>query len=147
MELRAATFIGHGNCMELSQAILEDAVEAIIKEGYKVFLNGGMGQFDLKCAGCLSRLKRRYADIQSILVIPYLSYRVVQPELFDEIIHPEELDNCHYKTAILKRNRYLVDHSEIALCYVNHNWGGAAKTCAYAYRKGKHIVNLGSMRF
>ena len=146
MERRTAAFIGHSDCAALDDRKLMDALTKTADEGYQIFLNGGMGQFDLKCARYVSELKRSYAGIQSILVILYLSFRGFPQGLFDDIIFPEELEGCRYKAAIPRRNRYLVDHSGLVLCYVNHDWGGAAKTYAYARRRGKRIVNLGTLR-
>ena len=40
----------------------------------------------------------------------------------------------------------MVDHAELALCYVNYGWGGAVKTYAYAGRRKKRIINLGKMQ-
>ena len=36
----------------------------------------------------------------------------------------------------------MADNSRYLICYVEHNWGGAAKTVEYAKRKGLKIVNL-----
>jgi len=143
MKRGTVTFIGHGDCARLDDRRLMEALTGIAEEGYRVFLNGGMGQFDLQCARCVNALKRSYAEIQNLLVIPYLSFQAYPQKLFDGIIFPEELEGCHYKAAIPKRNRYLVDQSDLILCYVNHDWGGAAKTYGYARRLGKRIINLG----
>ena len=34
------------------------------------------------------------------------------------------------------RNKYMVDQSQYAICYVDHGWGGAAQTYDRAKKKG-----------
>ena len=50
----------------------------------------------------------------------------------------------HPKFAIERRNRWLVDHSDFVLCYINHTWGGAYKFARLAERRGKTVINLGN---
>ena len=47
---------------------------------------------------------------------------------YHDTIYPEGFEKYHFKAAIPARNRYLVDNSAYAICYVTHDWGGAAKT-------------------
>ena len=36
----------------------------------------------------------------------------------------------------------MVDNASYAICYVNHGWGGAAKTYERAKKKGLNIINI-----
>ena len=74
---------------------------------------------------------------------PYLTINITEPEYFDDIIYPEGFEKYHFKAAIPARNRYLVDNAAYALCYVTHDWGGAAQTLERAQKKGLTIINLG----
>lgn len=78
-------------------------------------------------------------------MIPYFTFKVCEPSYFDEIFYPEGFEKRPFNLAIIKRNEYLVAHADAALCYVNHGWGGAAKTYALARKKGLKIVNLGAL--
>ena len=89
--------------------------------------------------------KKRYTEIRLFLVIPYLSFSIRDREIFDDVIYPEGFEKYHFKAAIPQRNRYMVRQSATALCYINHGWGGASQTYAYAKRQGLQIKNLGSM--
>lgn len=135
--------IGHSDCSGLKEEVVREAIKNLIGEGYEIFLNGGMGQFDWMCARILFEWKGQYTQIRSYLVIPYLTFSVLEPRYFDEIIYPEGLEQYYFKPAILKRNQYLVEQADTALCYVNHDWGGAAKTYRLAMKKGLRIINLG----
>lgn len=55
------------------------------------------------------------------------------------------LDEKRVQAAIPARNRFLVNHSAYALCYVDHDWGGAAKTYRLAVRQGLQVINLGEL--
>lgn len=87
--------------------------------------------------------KKEYPHINNYLVIPYLSFNVYNKELFDSIIYPDGFEKYHFKSAIPARNRYMVDNSGYAICFVTHSWGGAAKTFERAKRKKLRIINLG----
>ena len=142
-----ATFIGHGDLPTCNIALIEKHVEILIAEyGCRLFLLGGMGRFDMACAYVVRKLKRKYPHVQAHLVIPYLSFSIADPLYYDEIIFPEELEGLYYKRSILERNRYLVDHAEIALCYVDHCWGGAYKTYQYAKKKNLPLIELSRIK-
>lgn len=145
MSGKTVTFIGHNDCFKLNYACLTKELEKIIKEGYYCFINEGMGQFDWTCARAVYTLKKRYPYLKNCLVIPYLSFTIRETSYFDEILYPEGLENYFFPQAILKRNQYLVDQSNVAVCYINHPWGGAIKTYNQAVKKGLRIINLGTL--
>lgn len=64
--------------------------------------------------------------------------------LYDDIIIPMELSDAHYKSAITKRNRWIIDRSDCLIAYVYRDFGGAYTTMKYAYHKKKEIINLAS---
>jgi len=43
MERKTVTFVGHNDCMKLNDQLLVNALEKAVEEGYRIFLNGGMG--------------------------------------------------------------------------------------------------------
>lgn len=138
-----ATFIGHNDCFGVSEIQVKEAIRELINQGVTDFLNGGQGGFDRLCAKCVFDLKNEYPQIKNYLVIPYLSFNVFNKDYFDSIIYPDGFEKYHFKAAIPARNKYLVDNSGYAICYVKHGWGGAAKTFEKALKKELHIINLG----
>lgn len=144
IELReqSATFIGHGECYGLSSELIRTEIVKMINKGVTEFYTGGMGGFDWMCARVVYDLKKNYPQIHNYLVIPYLSFTILEKKYFDAIVYPEGFEKYHFKAAIPARNKYLVDNTKYALCYVNHSWGGAAKTFEQAKKKGLVIVNL-----
>lgn len=140
--MKSVVFIGHNECYGLSYEKLEKVVTECINDGVVNFYSGGQGGFDRTCAGMINRLKKQYAHIKNILVIPYLTFNIFDKEIFDEIIYPESFENYYFKAAIIKRNKYMVEKSQTAICYINKNFGGAIKTYEYAVQKNLKIINL-----
>ncbi|MEE1006327.1 MAG: SLOG family protein [Acutalibacteraceae bacterium] len=139
---KTATFIGHGECWGVDKEKVRAAAEELIQKDVETFLSGGMGGFDWLGARVVYELKEKYPHIKNILVIPYLTFNVRNKDLFDEILYPDGFEKYHFKAAIPKRNRFLVDNSKYAICYVTHGWGGAAQTYEYAKKHGLNIVDI-----
>ena len=137
-----ATFIGHSDCHGVNVDAIRAEIIKLIEMGVTDFLNGGMGGFDWLCAKIVYDLKNDYPHIKNYLVIPYLTFKISERKYFDTIVYPEGFEKYHFKAAIPARNRYLIDSSAYAICYIAHNWGGAAKTYDRAVRKGLTIINL-----
>ena len=140
--MRTALFIGHSDCHCLSEAAVTAAIEAHIQKGVTCFLSGGQGAFDRLCARCVSRLKEKYPSVRNLLVIPYLTFGIFDRTLFDEIIYPDGFERYNFKAAIPARNKYMVQKSAFAICYVFRDWGGAAQTYRLARKAGLVLTNL-----
>ena len=139
---KTAIFIGHGECWGVDKESVRAAAEELIQKGVETFLSGGMGGFDWLGARVVYELKEKYPHIKNILVIPYLTFNVRNKDLFDEILYPDGFEKYHFKAAIPKRNRFLVDNAKYAICYVTHGWGRAAQTYEYAKNHGLNIVDI-----
>lgn len=141
--MKTVTFCGHKD-VYLSSEEREQLRQVIIQQiedGATRFLLGGYGNFDRTCAVLLHELKKQYPHIISILVIPYLEKKY-NLDLYDFSEYPP-IEFVPRRFAILKRNEYMVGESQVVIACINHDWGGAFKTFAYAKRKKKKIVQLG----
>ena len=152
MRTIACTFAGH---REIYAADISERVDAAIESILRVdtdftFYTGDMGAFDRICAGAVRRAQRAHPNLNSklILVLPYLTEslhtnKAYYESTFDSILVPTELIGAHYKGAIQKRNRWMVNHSDYLIAYVRQNFGGAYQTLQYARRQPElTIVNL-----
>ena len=133
-------FCGHKETSEPDKLRrwLEETVETLIQRGADTFYRGGYGAFDRLAANVVWSKKRLYPSVQSILVLPYLD-RAVDATDYDSTIYPP-LENVPRRFAISRRNEWMVDHSDVVVAYVIHEWGGAATTLRYAKRKHKEII-------
>ena len=149
--MTACTFAGHREVFlsSVKQDIDNALSEMVQTEDEYVFYSGGMGDFDIMCEAAVRRLKKKYPhlNIHLKLVLPYMTNQINRDKeyyeaKFDDIIVPMELMGTHYKSAIKKRNRWMVDRADVVLAYIYRDFGGAFDTVKYASRQGKRVLNL-----
>ncbi len=150
--MKYCTFAGHREVYssEIADKIDSEIDKILMKDNAFVFYCGGMGEFDSMCASAVRKAKRlnRDKDIRLILVCAYMSdslnkYKEYYETDYDDIIIPEELLEVHYKSAITKRNRWMIDNSDYLIAYVRKNYGGAYNTLKYAQcRNETTVINL-----
>lgn len=142
------TFAGHRHILRSGiEPIVEKIIEEILCEGQEFcFYTGGMGEFDALCARCVRRARSMHPEkkIRLVLVEPYMKQSINEAgkillSLYDEIILPDELAGVHYKQAITKRNRWMIEHSDHLIAYVHRSEGGAYSMLRYAESKGMRI--------
>lgn len=82
-----------------------------------------------------------------VLVLPYMTdeYRKNTAALenyYDEIEICEQSAKCHYKAAFSVRNRLMAERSDLVICCIQHESGGAYQTVKYAQKLNKTVINL-----
>ena len=132
------------------QSNLRTAVVNNIEKGYRFFETGGALGFDTIAAQIVLELKETYPQIRLILVLPCVTqtkswlkddideYNRIK-ELADEVVYTSKE---YSKGCMHKRNRYLVDHSTLCICYLTESKGGTAYTVKYAESKGVRVINI-----
>ena len=154
MRLQTCCFTGHRflpeNEKEKISLALESTVLSLIHSGYRYFGAGGALGFDTLAAQTVLRLRQNYPDIRLILVLPCVSQADKWPPA-DVAVYQEIMGQAnkivytsHEYTAgcMFKRNRHLVDHSSVCICYLEKSNGGTAYTVDYARKCGLKIINL-----
>ena len=146
------TFAGHREVYQASiMNRLDETISQIIEtnEDSFCFLVGGIGDFDNLCSSAVRKAKRKYKDkhISLELVLPYFSQELninkeYYEQSYDSVLIPSELAGVHYKSAITKRNRWLIDNSEYLIAFVHRDYGGAYTTLRYAQKRKRKIINL-----
>ena len=133
------TFCGHREVLlkEDVRLWLYKKVEKLIQAGANTFALGGNGEYDQMAASVVFELKRKYPKIKSILVLPYAN-KLIDTSLYDGILYPD-MEGISKQYAIIHRNHWMVDWADVVVSYVEHEWGGAYKTLAYAKSKKKII--------
>lgn len=138
---------GAGPGLELK---LEAAIRQVIGDGVRYFGAGGAMGFDALAARTVLRLKREYPGIRLILVLPCRDQAAGWPAgkaaEYEGILQRADkvvwLADRYYKGCMHARNRYLVDHSGVCICYCRHAWGGTGYTVDYCARCGVKTINL-----
>ena len=142
--MSACTFFGHRDCISLDPALLLEHLRDCINQGVRVFYVGNQGSFDSIVYRCLKSLRQDYPDICVSVVLAYLPTELPENDIYSEYsIFPEELDTVHPKFAIDRRNRWMIDRSDICLCWVDFTWGGAYTFAGTAKKKGLTVINIG----
>ena len=134
------TFCGHSQLEEPEKikVWLKEIIEDLIKQGAKTFYLGGYGQFDVIAASVLYKMKKQHCNIEIILVLAYPDKKY-DASIYDSSIYPP-LENIPRRYAILKRNEYMIEISDIVISCVKYNYCGAYTTIKYTRRKNKQII-------
>ncbi len=152
MNTYTVSFFGHREMNNHSEVEikLEKIIRNIIeRKEYVEFLVGREGEFDQLVSSIIRRISAiySYGNSSHVLVLPYMKaeYRDNQHsflDYYDEVEVCAESSAAHYKSAILVRNMQMVDRSDLIICYIKHNSGGAYKAVRYAKNNGVEIYNL-----
>ena len=136
------TFCGHSKLYnsDIIKDRLTRELRSLSEQGTHTFYLGGYGDFDLLAAKVLHELKPEYPELESILILPYPD-RAEDASLYDGSIYPP-LENVPKRYAISHRNLWMVNQADMVIAYVDHDWGGAAKTLETAQKKKLPIINL-----
>ena len=129
---------------------LEKTIIEQINSGIRFFGVGGALGFDTLAAQTVLRLKKKYPDIKLILVLPCVDQTRGWPtedvEEYERI--KSRADKVVYTSqeytqgCMHKRNRHLVDHSSVCVCYLAKESGGTAFTVNYAKKQGLEVINI-----
>ena len=127
---------------------LDEIVENIIKQYHTViFMTGGMGATDSQFISTVVKFRRKYPSVKLFLIMPYLTTELNESKeyyenLYDDIIIPDELMGVHYKSAIEKRNQWMVDRCDSIIDCTYRNFGGVYKAVKYAEKESKTIIKV-----
>lgn len=135
------TFCGHSQISQCQtvERWLYGVTQELIVRGATTFYLGGYGAFDNLAASVLRRQKMQYPQIELVLVMAYLNDGR-DASGYDRTIYPP-LETVPRRFAISRRNRWMVQSSDIVVAYVLHDWGGAAATLRCAIKKKKPILS------
>ena len=152
MDIYTVSLFGHRNLLNplSAEANLEREVYKILKShSYVNFLIGRTGEFDLMAALTIRRVMKTYSRINCslILVLPYQNKTVEENRdsfmnLYDEIEICRCSSDAYYKSAFQARNQNMIDRSNLVLCCIEHEYGGAYQTVRYARQQQCQIINL-----
>ena len=146
MKNQTCCFFGHHDTIaEIRSALYAEIENHITNHNVKTFYVGGYGNFDRMSVTILNELKRKYPQIEIILVLAYLPTEKkpeYETDLYDATLYPEGLETVPKRFAISHRNRWIVQQSDYLITYVRTSYGGAYKALQHAKRTGKQMINL-----
>ena len=125
MGRKSCFFIGHREASEEIYPVLYAAVEQhIVEYGVTEFFVGHYGGFDRLAA----------------LLLPYhpAERPISTPDGFDSTFYPPGMESVPRKIAIVRANRYVVDHVDYLIAYAWHPASNARELVEYARRREKN---------
>ena len=132
------------------KARLWDVVEEAYRGGMRHFICGMARGCDLYFAETVLRLRSQYPDITLEAAIPCASqssgWRREERERWQAILAACDLETLVQEKydpgCMLRRNRYMVDHSALVIAVYDGSDGGTRRTLEYAIRKKVPFVDI-----
>ena len=136
--MKSCYFIGHRDApTEIYPALMEAVERHIAEYGVTEFIVGNYGAFDRLAARAVLSAKTRHPGITLSMLIPYhpAERRIELPTGFDNTFYPPGMENVPRRVAIVRANRYMVDHVDFLIAYVWHVASNARDLLDYARRR------------
>ena len=150
MREKSCFFIGHRESSEEIYPALYAAVEQhIVEYGVTEFIVGHYGGFDRLSASAVKAAKQFYPDVKLILLLPYhpAERPIPTPDGFDGTLYPPGMESVPRKVAIVRANRYVVDHVDYLIAYAWHPASNARELLEYAKRREKRdLISITSIK-
>lgn len=131
-------FIGHHNAPEAVKPHLADAIERHIMEyGVTEFVVGHYGAIDRMAESALRTAKAAHPEIYLRLLLPYHphDHPVEAPLGFDDTFYPPGMETVPRRVAILRANRYMIDHSDFLIAFDRGQFGNTSDLVEAARRR------------
>ena len=147
--MKSCFFIGHREISEEIFSALTEAVEHhIVHCCVTDFIVGNYGGFDRMAARAVISAKALYPGITLLLLLSYhpAERPIETPPGFDGTFYPPGMESVPRRYAIVRANRYMIDHVDYLIAYGWHPASNAKELTAYALRKGVVVTNVGDLR-
>lgn len=147
--MKSCFFIGHREAsLEVLPALTGAVEQHIVDFGVTEFIVGQYGGFDRMAAKAVIAAKELHPEITLSMLIPYhpAERPVELPPGFDKTFYPPGMEKVPRRLAIVRANRYVVDHVDYLIAYAWHPASNARDLMEYAQKKGISTTNLGESR-
>jgi len=137
---KSCFFVGHREASQEIVPALEKAIKThIVEYGVTEFIVGNYGGFDRLAASAVICAKQRHPQITLALLLPYhpAERPIEKPDGFDNTYYPEGMEKVPRKLAIVRANRYVVDHVDYLIAYAWHPASNARELVEYAQQREK----------
>lgn len=144
--MKSCFFIGHREASsEILPALRNTVEQHIVEYGVTEFIVGHYGGFDRLAARAVIDAKAQHPEIMLSMLIPYhpAERPVELPSGFDNTFHPPGMEKIPRRLAIIRANRYVVDHADYLIAYVWHPGSNARELVDYARkREVKQLIGV-----
>ena len=134
----------------VAAALRREILRLCREEGIVTFLSGGALGFDTLAAETVLDVAREVPGISLVIVRPCADqahgWSARDTARYESVLARASevvtLAPAYRPGCMQARNRYLVDHSSVVLCYLTERSGGTAYTVRYARSRGVPVLNL-----
>ena len=125
---------------------LEEAIDSVLSQGATHFICGNAVGVDTWAAEMVLQKKKAHPEIFLEIALPFAGHNADEPacqlvQRQADLVHVVGKSK-YRKSAFSKRNRYMVDHSDVCLSYLVYPKGGTKYTVTYCQEKGIPVMNL-----
>jgi uncharacterized phage-like protein YoqJ len=154
MENTFCAFSGHRSLPRAAEEqlprLLRQRIASLAEEGCTGFLCGGAVGFDTLAAEAVLSQRVRFPQLTLTLALPCpeqdKAWPLRQRERFRAILEAADetilVSPEYHRFCMMQRNRFMVDHSRMLICYLTTDKGGTAATVRYALQRKLPVVNL-----
>ena len=118
------TFFGHASFIKSIEEELKLKITSLINQGVSQFYVGNNGLFDLTVQTILAELSRKRTDFNYSVVLSRLNEASLTKDQ-SKTLFPYGLEKSLPRFAISKRNEWLIDNSDLVVCFVTHNYSNS----------------------
>ena len=138
MAIKTCFFIGHREATEEIYPLPAKEVERHGAElGVEESVVGQYGAFDRMAARTVLAAKKKYPWIKLTVLLAYYptERKLTAPAGYDGTFYPPGLERVPRRYAIVRANRYMLDHSDFLIAYAWHPGSCARDLLEYARAK------------
>ena len=124
---------------------MEAIEQHIVEYGVTEFIVGNYGGFDHMAAKAVIAAKERHRGITLSMLIPYhpAERPIKLPSGFDNTFYPPGMEKVPRRFAIVRANRFMVDHVDYLIAYAWHPASNARDLVEYAKkREQRNLISV-----
>ena len=154
-QLHCCCFTGHrpeklGISESKVKSLLEKAIDTAIENGFTTFITGMAPGIDIWAAEIVLEKRKHNAALRLICAVPHPGFEKRKTK-YEETRYKNIIDNADYTQTICnhyfracyqRRNKFMVDRSNLVIAVWNGEKSGTKNTIDYAVRKGVKVINV-----
>ena len=153
-EQNTVCFTGHrylaAEEIQVIRQRLRKAIDECYRAKYRWFICGGAMGFDTLAALEVLDYRKSHPDIGLFLAVPCADQasrwsdpdRKTYATILDQADEVKVLSLKYYEGCMHLRNRFMVQHASLCLCYLRRFSGGTGYTVRYALTCKRDVINL-----
>ena len=142
---KVCSFFGHRELFSKTDDIaqqLKTIITDLVEKGVDTFYVGNHGDFDRISSRVACDLKTLYPQIKVVLILSYANELQHIKNPSDDFYLPPEIESAPKRACIVRKNQWVVEHSDFIVAYVKYPFGGTAKAIEYARKKNKKVIEV-----